>query len=148
MRTDRKAGISGLLSRLEGVKQTGPGKWKALCPAHNDTRPSLYVTEKPDGTVLVCCISQRCAAADVMAAVDLSLRDLYPERPADHRRKGERPRIPATEILSAIVTELHVVLAIASDMFIGFDIDEAGYARLHATVERIQAAARIGGAHA
>lgn len=32
-----------LLDRLDGVDQTGPNSWVALCPLHADTRPSLHI---------------------------------------------------------------------------------------------------------
>jgi hypothetical protein len=34
------------------AKQTGPGQWMACCPAHNDTHPSLSITDK-NGTMLL-----------------------------------------------------------------------------------------------
>ena len=34
-----------ILSRLKGVKQSG-GQYVACCPAHNDKRASLAVSEK------------------------------------------------------------------------------------------------------
>ncbi len=30
-----------LIDRLSGVKRTGPGRWLARCPAHDDSRASL-----------------------------------------------------------------------------------------------------------
>ena len=40
-----------LLSRLQRVKRTGPGKWGASCPTREDKSPSLAIAEKDDGTV-------------------------------------------------------------------------------------------------
>ena len=40
-----------LLSILEGVKRTGPGRWMARCPAHGDKSPSLSIRELDDGRV-------------------------------------------------------------------------------------------------
>ena len=33
------------LERLEGVRRAGEGRWTALCPAHEDSSPSLIVSE-------------------------------------------------------------------------------------------------------
>ena len=46
--------IDELLEKLEGVQQRGAG-WVALCPAHEDSTPSLSVDETDDGNVLLKC---------------------------------------------------------------------------------------------
>jgi DNA primase len=38
--------IEKLITRLEGVKRTGPGRYTARCPAHHDKSPSLVVAER------------------------------------------------------------------------------------------------------
>ena len=43
-----------LLDHLEGVRRCGDG-WTALCPAHEDRKPSFSVNEAEDGQVLVHC---------------------------------------------------------------------------------------------
>lgn len=67
-----------LLSRLECVRGRDRGPWMARCPAHKDRHPSLRVTQLDDGRVLIFCHAG-CGAADIMGAVGLSLRDLFPE---------------------------------------------------------------------
>lgn len=67
-----------LLDRLEKVQSVGKGKWKACCPAHEDREPSLAIREADDGRLLVYCFAG-CSAAEVLAAVGLSLGDLYPK---------------------------------------------------------------------
>ena len=52
------------------------GGQRALCPSHNDTRPSLSVGEGDDGRALVYCHAG-CAVADVVAALDLDMGDLF-----------------------------------------------------------------------
>ena len=66
-----------LLSRLDGVRKHGPGRWSARCPAHDDKSPSLSIRETPEGKVLLHCHAE-CAVADVVAAVGLDLSDLFP----------------------------------------------------------------------
>lgn len=68
-----------LLERLEGVKRTGPGRWVAKCPSHDDKNPSLSVREADDGRVLIKCWAG-CSSAEITAAVGLRLADLF-ERP-------------------------------------------------------------------
>lgn len=74
---DRSTPTEGILARLEAVKPTGPNKWVARCPAHRDKTPSLAIKESADGTVLLKCWAG-CSAADICAALDLELRDLFP----------------------------------------------------------------------
>ena len=69
-----------LLPLLRGVVEIGPGKWKALCPCHDDSDPSLEITKAADGKLLLHCFP--CGnrnAAEFCYAVGLTLADLYPE---------------------------------------------------------------------
>ena len=65
-----------VLSRLARPKKCGP-QYIACCPAHADKKPSLSVREGDDGRVLVHCFAG-CPAADVVAALGLTMRDLFP----------------------------------------------------------------------
>lgn len=79
-----------LVARLDGVRETGTGRWIARCPAHEDKRPSLSIRELDDGRVLVHDFGG-CEVGDVLAAVGLEFSDLYPERPQEHHAAGVRP---------------------------------------------------------
>jgi hypothetical protein len=78
-----------LLSRLEGVRKTGPDRWIARCPAHADRSPSLSIRELTDGRVLLFDFGAQCDAGAIAAAVGLELDALFPPRPSDDKR---RPR--------------------------------------------------------
>ncbi len=80
--------VENLLARLEKVRSCGNGKWMACCPAHQDRNPSLGIKLLDDGKILINCLSGGCAAGDVMAAVGLSLKDLFPDGPIYHRSQG------------------------------------------------------------
>ena len=95
--TDRP--ILRVLDRLDRVAGRGP-QWSARCPAHDDRTPSLGVAETADGVVLLTCHAG-CSRESVVAAVGLSMADLFPVGPdRDHiprpRRRGSRraPRPP------------------------------------------------------
>ena len=75
--------IDAVLSRLEKVQKTRGG-WTARCPSHEDRTPSLSVTEASDSTVLLHCWAG-CSTERVLAALDLSWHDLFPQQP---RRRG------------------------------------------------------------
>src|SRR5215218_6237060 len=53
------------------------GRDKFICPAHDDRKESLSITEAEDGTVLVYCHAG-CETKDVLAAIGLTMADLYP----------------------------------------------------------------------
>lgn len=69
--------VERLLSKLKNAKKTKSG-WSACCPAHEDRKASLSVSEGDDGRALVKCHAG-CVAEAVCAAVGLTVRDLMPE---------------------------------------------------------------------
>jgi hypothetical protein len=69
--------VKNVLARLRGVRQIGSGKWKALCPAHDDHSPSLSIRETAEGKVLLCCWAG-CPTTEVLVALGLHWRDLFP----------------------------------------------------------------------
>jgi hypothetical protein len=77
--------IDRILPRLRGVRQTKNG-WSARCPAHADEHPSLGVAVGDDGRVLVKC-QAGCTAKQIVAALDLAMRDLFPGPVANGRAK-------------------------------------------------------------
>jgi hypothetical protein len=93
--------VERLLARLERVKRTGPGAWRAECPAHEDRAPSLGVAVGDDGRALLTCRAG-CSTAAVLAAVGLELADLFPEgagevRSRAHLAPAEAPRLRVGE---------------------------------------------------
>jgi hypothetical protein len=85
--------LSNVLSRLKGVKPCGNG-WKAHCPAHDDRRQSLHVSEGKDGRILIHCHAG-CSVNDVCAAIGLTIKDLYPE-PERRRNQASPSEVIAT----------------------------------------------------
>lgn len=73
-----------LLERLEAVKRLGEGRWEARCPGHDDRTPSLSISEKDDGDVLVH-DHAGCSVAEVLEPIGLHPRDLFAERTNGHR---------------------------------------------------------------
>lgn len=133
--------VAKLLDRLDGVRQTGPGRWIAKCPSHEDRSPSLSVRETDDSTVLIKCFGG-CGAADVVAAVGLELRDLFPERPAEHRRRPSRAWLDARDVLTCIALECEVLAIAAGDMADGSPISPADADRIAQAAGRVKNAWR------
>ncbi len=109
-----------LLARLQGVRRTVNG-WIALCPAHADRSASLSIAATDDGCVLLNDFAG-CGAADVVAAVGLSLSDLFPDRMRDDSPNGRRAARAAfrqsawSAALGVLAREATVVLCVTSLM--------------------------------
>ena len=76
MTTPIKRILSALTGRNCDPKRNGKG-WSVRCPAHDDKRPSLSVSEGSDGRALLHCHAG-CTAESICAAVGLRLSDLMP----------------------------------------------------------------------
>lgn len=106
-----------LLARLDGVRETGPGKWIARCPAHEDRSPSLSVREVNDGTILIKCFAG-CDTLAVCRSIGIEIRDLFPNqyvRRVDTRARGV-PRLSAAERLELIEHEVTVAALLADEI--------------------------------
>ena len=78
-----------LLSRLDGVKARGAGKWVGRCPAHTDSNPSLSICEAGAKILLHCFCG--CETLQIVAALELEMRDLFMDAPTP-RRQHPTPR--------------------------------------------------------
>jgi hypothetical protein len=131
-----------LLSLLQKVKKTGPGRWIACCPAHQDRRPSLAIRELEDGRLLLHDFAG-CSAAEVLAAIGLSLKDLFPERPSGHGdKKVDRPWF-AIDVLRCVAFEALVVAIAANSVAHGEELQEADRKRLLVAAARLQAGLEV-----
>ena len=70
--------IENLLQRLDKVTSIGNGRYKACCPAHDDKTTSMALTEAEEGKVLIHFFAG-CIPAEIIAAVGLSIGELFPE---------------------------------------------------------------------
>ncbi len=129
--------IETLISRLDGVKETGPGKYLSRCPAHADRSPSLAIKDGDDGRVLIHCFAG-CETEDVLSAIGMTFSDIMPERiGAKHSYKPVRNRISPRDALATLDHESLVVAIIAHDFLEHKEIDEPTWARLAQSVARI-----------
>lgn len=133
---------ASLLSRLDGVRRTGAGRWLARCPAHDDRRPSLSVAELDDGRVLVHCFGG-CAIEHVLDAVGLTFSDLFPPRPLSDSLPRLRRPFPAADVLQAVAYEALVVYLCARSLNEGTCLTGAERERLRLAVARLQHAAEV-----
>lgn len=78
-----------VFARLDGWREIGPGRWKARCPAHEDTKPSLSVLLGRRGDLLVKChAGQGCTFAKIAGSLGLEKADFFGSAAG---RKGVNP---------------------------------------------------------
>lgn len=135
--TEQGGGLNAaaLLDRLDRVKQTGPGRWVSACPAHDDKSPSLSIRETDDGRILLHDFAG-CDTASVLAALGLSLSDLFPDK-LDHHVKPTRSRVPLRDLIALLDHEALIVLLVASDLLKTKTIADESMGRLTLAAQRI-----------
>ena len=131
---------TALIDRLERVRQTAPGRWLAKCPAHQDRSPSLSIRELDDGRVLLYDFGG-CQVGDVLAAVGLTVADLFPQRLPGHSHAATHSKIPARDLLEIVSHETSIVAVIVTDLIAKKTISDTDWQRLALAVSRIGKAA-------
>lgn len=85
------AAVETLLGRLQHVRATGPDSWRADCPnpVHEHGRGMLAIRCGGDGVLLLHCFG--CGnVAGILAAIGLTVADLFPTKPKDLSPEGRR----------------------------------------------------------
>ncbi len=130
-------GLERLLSRLEAVRETAPGQYAARCPSHDDKSPSLSVRAVDDRVLVHCFLG--CDAEEIMAAVGLSLSDLF-DTPMERGPIPKRTRWNERGLLDQLLTEVEVVLIAANQVAGGTPLSSDDQTRLCAAYERVREA--------
>ena len=131
--------VDNLLARLDGVRSTGAGKWRARCPAHDGKSLNLSIGEADTGTVLIYCFAG-CGVANVLAAIGLQFSDLYP--PDIHtRRYDTRPRKDMRATLHRLSHSATVVQVAAEHIDQGKVLSDQDMHELRQACEAIREAA-------
>lgn len=125
-----------LLERLERVKATGPGKWLARCPAHDDRSPSLAIREVDD-RILIHCFAG-CDVSSILQTVGLQMIDLFPDQCANQQRSKPRfTKFSAYELFPLLVQEA-VILALAwNDIVSGKELSDADNQRVRQAYQSV-----------
>lgn len=66
--------LKDILQKLKGVKGSN-GQYIALCPAHDDKKPSLSISEK-DGKILLHCHAG-CSKENIISTLGFEMKDLF-----------------------------------------------------------------------
>jgi hypothetical protein len=134
--------IDKLITRLDGVKRTGQGRYIAKCPAHADKFPSLTVTEK-EGRVLFHCFAG-CEPENVLGSVGLTFVDLYPEKPI-YNKSSRSAQFNPYDVLKCLVRESGIITLAAAQVSIGHSLTTADAERVALAHERLREAAKLMG---
>jgi hypothetical protein len=125
-----------LLSRLSGVKNTGCGKWLALCPAHDDRSPSLSI-KQIDDRILIKCFAG-CGYLDVLAAIGLDASALFPDKVSNlYEKKKLTPRFNKSELFDLAISEAGILALGWNDLLVNGsvpDTDRDRVQRAYSTV--------------
>jgi hypothetical protein len=108
-----------LLSRLDGVRQVKPNGWMSRCPAHNGDGQSLSVGLVDNGYIVMHCFAHGCDISDIVAAVGMTVSDLFPEPLPDRHYKPTKLPVPSIDVLRVMRQELAVVQVLMSDFEAG-----------------------------
>ena len=107
--------LAEILERLDGVKPNGSG-YTARCPAHDDSTPSLSVSEGDDGRIILKCHAS-CPAEDVVSAMKLQMSDLFNDdghasalKPVTKAKSPTKPKAEPAPIDAAVIEQLHQAL--------------------------------------
>lgn len=141
--------VDRLLSRLQGVRRSGPASWRADCPnGHTKARGSLSITQADDGRVLLHCFACGDVLA-ILASVGMEIADLCPAQirdasPEARQRAREALRRDGWRAaLGVLVREATVVLAAAGMLRQGHSLTADDDGRLTLAMQRIEDARAV-----
>ena len=131
-----------LLPRLHGMRKVGSG-WIANCSAHEDRSPSLSITEGEDGRLLLHCHAG-CKVHDILAAVGLTVSDLFVRKDLRSLSAAERSQLRQAALLprwraalSVLSHESTVILIAAAKMGDGDLLDDAELTRMRVAALKV-----------
>lgn len=126
--------INRVLDRLEGVRPSGPNKWRARCPGHGSKSQSLAIADV-DGRVLLKCFAG-CETEAVLNAINMTFSDLY-DQPIGEHKPLQRSPWTARDVLDLVLVEATVVGIVANDLLQKRAISEADWRRLSQATGRL-----------
>lgn len=130
--------IDTVLNRIERPMKRADGGWLVRCCAHEDRSPSLSITERDDGVVLLHCFAG-CSALDVLDSLGLEMADLYPtplttEESTQSRKYKHNP----ADLLRILDHEANIIALAAAIIGDGGDLSEENLAEVMQAREKIE----------
>lgn len=126
---------------LLSAKPVGKDRWRAVCPCHDDTRPSLDISRGRVQPIMVICRVCDARAPEVAQALGLKVGDLCHDRPLNRHftrgsRHAERPSFDPVHAAEHIRLEAMVLALLAEKVKLGQALTEAEHKRLDFTLRR------------
>ncbi len=137
------AGAREKFLALVDHKTTGRDHGMFRVPTRRDKNMSGTWRELPDGRLLIHDFGGE-SVDTILAAIGLTLSDLFPERIDDYQPKERRP-FPAADVLRAVGFEALVVLMAATSIRKGEPLSRQDNDRLLVSVQRLQSALTLAG---
>jgi len=138
-----------ILSHASGVKRLGADKAMFKSPTREDRTPSVSLCRGANGAVLLHDFGGD-AAADVLAALGLSLASLFPQRdrrdmtPAERAEMRMHARLAGWgAVLGTIGLEAKIVVIAGRQIRAGNPLNDADTHRLDEALERLDAAREV-----
>lgn len=99
--------LDDIAEHFDQASPSGDG-YRAMCPCHSDVKPSLHLSAGRDKGVILHCHAG-CQTEDILKAVNLNYRDLFPAgRNGHHKRKLVTPEPSLADTIDqAIVTTVY-----------------------------------------
>jgi hypothetical protein len=131
--------IEIIVNSLTAVRQTGPDKWQAKCPAHPDKTPSLCIVDAGDKALVIC--RAGCTFSSIAQAMNLEPWQFFADGKAPRPIKGST--LLKRQLYEALDTELRILLIANSDRLAGRQISAEDAAREKLAKQRIAKAWRL-----
>jgi hypothetical protein len=138
-----------ILSHASGIKRLGPDKAVFKSPTRDERTASVSICRGPDGSVLMHDFGGD-GAAEVLAAMGLSLASLYPERNRRDMTPAERSEMRAharmanwVAVLGVVGLEAKVVIIAGRQIKAGKALNDEDERRLDEALIRIDSAREV-----
>jgi len=137
-------GIDGLLSRLDGVRKTGPNRWIARCPTRDDRTPSLSIRLLDDDRILVHDFGGA-EFLDIIAELGIRPIELIPPNLRRFNASAEphRAPVPCCDALRAISFQASVIQIAAEAVARGERLNDVALSQLAQAVRTLDHAAGV-----
>ena len=91
--------VETILNKFEKLTEVDDGQYRACCPAHADSRPSLSLKVCDDEQIMVCC-HRGCEFADIVKALGLQPSDFAARQSTGQAQRQRQCRQSTTPVSS------------------------------------------------
>ena len=127
-----------LLSRLHGVRRTGPDRYIAFSTTRDERTPSLAIRETNEGVLLVHDFGGA-SIDEVLDPIGLTTSDLFPTKLGGTPPMRKRGLLTAGQALDLLTFEASLVRLAAQNLAGGHALTEADLERLNTAAARVAA---------